>query len=117
MTYGPIEEKKEYDRNKEILNKHKKVVENQKLYYNKLKDSLENDSCLIILDFKENFKLSYGGNEISYDFYNKRQISCLGISLMYKINDELKIEYISYFSEILSHDSFFSGNVLNLFIN
>ena len=58
-----------------------------------------------------------GGNEISSDFYNKRQISCLGIALMYKINDEPQIEYISYFSDILNHDSLFSGDVLNLFIN
>ena len=48
-------DKKEYKRNIEILDKHKKVVEHQKLYYNEIKNSLQSDSCLIILDFKENF--------------------------------------------------------------
>ena len=61
--------------------------------------------------------MSYGGNELSYDYYNKRQISCLGVALLYMDNKELKTEYISYFSNILSKDSLFSSDVLDLFIN
>ena len=110
-------DKKEYNRNIDILNKHKKVVENQKWAYNHIINNLDNESCVLILDFKENFKLSHGGNEISYDFYNKRQVSCMGAALIFNNNNQLKVEYVSYFSNILSHDSLFSGDVLELFIN
>ena len=56
--------------------------------------------------------MSHGGNEISYDFYNKRQVSCMGAALIFNNNNQLKVEYVSYFSNILSHDSLFSGDVL-----
>ena len=70
------------------------------------------------MDFKENFRLSNGGNELSYDYYNKRQISCLGVALIFRdeTNKEV-IQYVSYLSEILSHDSLFSGDVLDKFFD
>ena len=77
-------EKKDYLRNIDILNKHHKVVENQKSAYKHILNNLDNESCVLILDFKENFKLSHGGNEISCDFYNKRQVSCMGAALIFK---------------------------------
>ena len=80
----------EYTRNIDILNKHKQVVENQKWAYNYIVNNLDNENCILILDFKENFKLSHGGNEISYDFYNKRQVSCLGAALIFNNNNKLK---------------------------
>ena len=47
----------EYKRNMDILNKHKQVVENQKWAYNYIVNNLDNESCVLILDFKENFDL------------------------------------------------------------
>ena len=79
-------EMSEYIRNIDILNKHKQVVENQKWAYNYIVNNLDNESCVLILDFKENFKLSHGGNEISYDFYSKRQVSCMGAALIFNNN-------------------------------
>ena len=49
-------DKKEYTRNIDILKKHKEVVENQKWAYNHIINNLDNESCVLILDFKENFK-------------------------------------------------------------
>ena len=43
----------------------KKVVDNQKFHFNKIKNNLNNNHCIIILDFKQNFKLSFRGNELS----------------------------------------------------
>ena len=107
------EEKNKLKKNIEIYEKHKKVVDNQKFHFNKIKINLNNNHCIIILDFKQNFKLSFGGNELSQDYYTKRQVSCLGAAIYYKENNELFCHYISYFSNILSHDSLFSGDVLD----
>ena len=87
-------DKNEYCRNIDILNKHKQVVENQKWAYNHITNNLDNKSCVLILDFKENFKLSNSGNEMSYDYYNKRKISCLGVALIFR--DETNKEFIQY---------------------
>ena len=77
-------EKIKLKRNIEIYNKHQIVVENQKTRYNKIKNNLNYNHCILILDFKENFKISYVGNELSHDYYNKRHISCLSILLIFK---------------------------------
>ena len=111
-----FEEKQNYIRNMKILEKHIKVVENQRSQFNLIKNNLNSDSCILILDFKENFKLSSSGHELSYDFYNKRQVSCLGASLIFKSNGIENIQYAAYLSDILNHDSLFSGDVLELII-
>ena len=75
------EEKNKLKKNIQIYEKHKKVVDNQKFHFNKIKNNLNNNNCIIILDFKQNFKLSFGGNELSQDYYTKRQVSCLGAAI------------------------------------
>ena len=112
------EEKKEYERDVIILQKHIEVYQNQRESFNYIRNNLSSEECLIVMDFKENFRLSNGGNELSYDYYNKRQISCLGVALIFKdeTNKEV-IQYVSYLSEILSHDSLFSGDVLDKFFD
>ena len=82
-----------------------------------MRKGLDEYTCIIVLDFKENFRLSYGGNEITCDYYNKRQISCLGVAVIFKDGNEEKIEYVCYLSEILSHDSLFSADVLDQFLD
>ena len=111
------EERNEHNRDKDILEKHLKTVENQKYQFNSIKNSLDEETCILVLDFKENFKLSNGGNEISCDYYNKRQVSCLGAALIFKDGEDIKTEYIAYFSDILSHDSLFAGDVLDRFMD
>ena len=111
------EEKAEFDRNTYIVQKHKLVYQNQKQNFETIKDKLEERSCILILDFKENFKLSYGGNEISYDFNNKRQASCFGGSLIFNYNNISTTHYIAYLSEILNHDYLFSGDCFELIMN
>ena len=91
---------------------HRKVVKNQKNAFNELKSNLKKDSCILILDYKENFKLSLGGNEVGQDYYNKRQISCLGGVLIFNNNSALESHFLNFSSNILNNDSLFSSNVL-----
>ena len=65
------EEKNKLKKNIEIYEKHKKVVDNQKFHFNKIKKNLNDNHCIIILDFKQNFKLSFGRNKLSQDYYTK----------------------------------------------
>ena len=54
-----------------MYKKHKKVIDNQKIRFNKMKNNLNYIHYIIILDFKQNFKLSFGGNELSEGYYTK----------------------------------------------
>ena len=76
---------------------------------NFLKKSIENTtntSCVIILDFKQNFKIGDGLIETNQQFYDKKQISVLGFAIYYKDNNNnLITRYVDFLSEILSHDS------------
>lgn len=117
-TYSSLskEDKKEYEMTKDIYDMHKLVVDNQKTQFNLLKENLSDESCILILDYKENFKLSFGGHQVSQDYYEKRQISCLGACLIFKSNGDVTRHYLNILSEILSHDSLFSSDGLSLII-
>lgn len=110
------EDKKEYKITKEIYDMHRQVVENQKNQFNLLKDNLVEKSCILILDYKENFKLSFGGNQVGQDYYEKRQVSCLGACLIFKDNGVITRHYLNILSEVLSHDSLFSSDALSLIV-
>ena len=82
-----------------------------------MKKNLDIYPYLVVLYYKENFRLSYGENEVSFDYCNKRQVSCLGVSLIYYDGNSIKTEYVAYLSDILNHDSLFSGDVLEMFFS
>lgn len=109
-------DKKEYKITQEIYNMHRIVVENQKTQFDLLKTTLSVNDCILILDYKENFKLSYGGHQVSQDYYEKRQISCLGACLIFKSNGVITKHYLNILSEILSHDSLFSSDGLRMIV-
>ena len=67
------------------------------------------------MDFKENFKVSYKGDQLGYDYYNMRQMSCLGVVLISHNGESLVYDYVSYFSENLNNDSKFAGDILQQF--
>ena len=74
------------------------------------------------MDFKENIKLGGGPIEIGNDFYTRQQCSVLGLAVVYKdqVTKLPRLEYIDFFSDILSHDALFASGclkkVLNLFL-
>ena len=67
--------------------KNKKVVKNQNFQFNKIKKNLNNNHYIIILNFKQKFKISFRINEISQDYYAKRQVLYLGPVIYYKENN------------------------------
>ena len=111
------EGKKKLDRNKKIYQNHIKIVENQKYMYNRIKNNLNEYDCILILDFKENFKLNYDKIEIGFDHFNKRQVSCLGVSCIFKDGNNLTTHYMTFFSDILNHDSLFASDCLEKVFN
>ena len=73
---------------------------------------MDENSCLMIVDFKQNYKLGKGPIETNRDFYYKKYISCLGFAIVYKENGMVKRKYINYLSNVLNHDSFYVNNCL-----
>lgn len=91
---------------------HEKFYKHQNKEYSKDISELDNNSCVIVIDFKENFKIGGGPIETNNCFYEKMPISLLGFAVAFKENEKIKYEYHDFLSEILSHDSLFSGKCL-----
>ncbi|PVU93530.1 hypothetical protein BB559_003237 [Furculomyces boomerangus] len=94
------------------LKEHKNLYKRQRGYHDALKTSLGNDSCIIISDFKENFKIGGGPVESNDVFYNRTQISDLCFCLITKSNGIIKRRYYNYMSEHLAHDSKYASDCL-----
>ncbi|PVU87854.1 hypothetical protein BB560_006425, partial [Smittium megazygosporum] len=73
---------------------------------------LDATSCVVIADFKENFKIGGGPVESNSSFYRKVQISDLCFCIFYKEDGQIFRKYFNYLSENLSHDSFYAINCL-----
>lgn len=111
--------KRNRDEDEEMIafyNSHKKIKEDQKSLYDKKVSSLENGECIIIVDFKENFKIGGSRIETSQSFYNKIQVTCLGFCMVYKDEDIIKRKYHTFLSSILTHDSFMVINCIEILL-
>ena len=64
----------------------------QKKLYNKNIENMDEKSCLLIVDFKQNFKLGKSPVETNRDFYYKKNISCLDFAIISKENGIVKKE-------------------------
>ena len=94
-------------------NDHLKLNVIQKDCYKNTLLNLKNYECVVVMDFKQNFKIGGGPIEISQSFYNKSSVSCLGFMVVKNIDADIKREYFNYLSEIISHDSFFVKKCLS----
>lgn len=94
------------------ISQHEIFYKHQNKQYNNDINKLDHKSCVIVMDFKENFKIGGGPIETNNCFYEKKPISLLGFAVVYKENEKIKYEYHNFLSEILSHDSLFSGQCL-----
>ena len=78
---------------------------------------------MVIVDFKENIRLGGGPVECGKDYFTRQQCSVLGMAVVYQdqVSKQPCVEYIDYFSDILSHDALFVtgciNGVLHNFIN
>lgn len=101
-----------FEKNIKIINTHQKFYMHQNEEYKKDIKEIKEDSCVIIIDYKENIKIGGGPIETNNCFYEKKPISVLGFALVFKENGIIKYEYHDFLSQILSHDSLFSGECL-----
>ena len=95
-----------------IIDQHQSFYIHQNKEYKDDINEVDEDSCVIIIDYKENLKIGGGPIETNNCFYEKTPISVLWFAVAFKINNRIKYEYHDYLSEILSHDSLFSGKCL-----
>jgi hypothetical protein len=91
-----------------LYHQHVFFKDQQRNLFNNAIDLTTNSSCVIVLDFKQNFKIGGGPIETNQQFYSKKQISVLGFAIYYKDENNIQqIRYVDFLSEILSHDTFF----------
>ena len=71
------------------------------------------------MDFKENIRLGGGPIETGNDFYTRQQCSVFGIGVVFydQVIKQRRLEYIDFFSDILSHDALFVKDCLNKVLN
>lgn len=96
---------------------HLDLNKDQKRLFNTKIENLQEDECIIIMDFKQNFKIGGGPIEMSQSFYNKASISCLGFCIIYKQHGKVRRSYHNYLSEVISHDSYYVKNCLKMLEN
>lgn len=65
------------------------------------------------MDFKESLKLGEGPVETKATWFSHKQVSDLGIAVIYRNkHDKKEVSYYKFFSEIPTHDSLFAGDCL-----
>ncbi|PVV01162.1 hypothetical protein BB560_004430 [Smittium megazygosporum] len=95
---------------------HQELEKMQKDAFKDQKQQLDKESCIVIADFKENFRIGGGPVESGNNFYQKVHISDLHFCIIYKENEEIKRSYHNFLSENLSHDSLFVINYFKTFL-
>jgi hypothetical protein len=96
-----------------VYNAHLFFKENQQRLYQRSVERTTPTSCVVVMDFKQNISTGGGPVETGQAFYNKKQISVLGFAVHYRDNlNNLRVRYVDFLSEILSHDSLFAGDCL-----
>ena len=98
---------------KDIFLKHEKFKQIQNENYKGQLEKLDDNECIVIMDFKQNIELGKGPIETNHDFYNKQFLSCLGFCIIYKKENKLYKKHVNYLSTILSHDSLFVSHCIS----
>lgn len=96
----------------EYYRQHIELNRDQKICYRQKIENLESNECIVLMDFKQKFKLGGGPVETSQVFYNQSQVSCLGFCVIYKVSGEVIRTYYNFLSEVISQDSHFVKNCL-----
>ncbi len=93
---------------------HLLIKNEQKRLYDESVERTSAISCVIVMDFKENFKIGGGPVETGKMFFEKSQISLLGFAVLYRNEDNKKcIKYFNFLSKILSHDSLYATDCIS----
>ena len=77
-----------------LYRQHKYFKEQQQKYYKESIELTTPTSCVVVVDFKENFKVGGGPVETSRNFFERTQISVLGFAIYYRNEDgEIQLHY------------------------
>lgn len=95
------------------INQHKKTVDHQKSMFKSELEFMGEKKCIVVIDFKENIRIGGGPIETKANFFTQKQISDLGMAVIYKNKKGYReVSYYNFFSEILTHDSVYSAECL-----
>ncbi|PWA01094.1 hypothetical protein BB558_002840 [Smittium angustum] len=98
----------------DLYKDHLSIKDMQSAAYKACLDRLISNDCVVVMDFKENFKVDGGPVEIGARFYTKSQISDLGFAAIYIDSvGKKKYKYFNYMSEILSHNPLYVSDCLS----
>lgn len=77
-------------------------------------ESIDQNKCIVVIDFKENIRIGGGPVETKANFYEQKMISDLGIAVLYKDKKGNNTKsYYNFFSEILTHDALYPKQCLS----
>lgn len=94
------------------IEQHKKTDDHQKAQLKNEIDQLKVNECIVIIDFKENLRIGGGPEETKKEYFEQSFISDLGAAVITKENGNIAKSYYNFFSEILTHDSLYSGDCI-----
>ncbi|PVZ98000.1 hypothetical protein BB558_006008 [Smittium angustum] len=98
----------------DLYKNHLSIKDMQSAAYKACLDRLISNDCVVVMGFKENFKVDGGPVEIGARFYTKSQISDLGFAAIYIDSvGKKKYKYFNYMSEILSHNPLYVSDCLS----
>ena len=82
-----------------LYRRHLFFKEQQQRLYRKSIDRCTGSSCVVTMDFKENFRVGGGPVETGRQYFNKKQVSVLSFAVHYRdVDGDVQIRYLYYFS-------------------
>ena len=97
----------QFDPRLEYYQNHINLNQIQKNHFKFSIKNLKINECIIVMDFKQIFKIFGGPVEVSQSFYNKFSVSYLGFMMIIKDSRNIRKKYYEFLSEVITHDSFF----------
>ena len=96
------------------ITNHKERKDIQREAFEKKIENLDEDSAIILMDFKENIKLGKCNREVSSVFYSASQRTFFSVAVILRGK---KFKYFDFISEDLTHDASFVIRCLNTLFN
>ena len=96
-----------------MLEYHIKQATHQRTSVNKMVDELKEGEAVVIMDFKENWRLPISNREASRDYYDHQQISHFCVFVFKRDGDFIPMDCYNFFSHILSHNFLFVQECLS----
>jgi hypothetical protein len=102
-----------YQMSLKVVELHRKQKNAQRQSFKKQKKDLEENECLILIDFKSNILLKESQRQQGRDWFNRPQRTCFGAVVFYQKNGVLEKHFYDIFSSNLTHDCLFVKTALD----